>query len=114
METVSTGRSSSGAVQVSCAAAESSDNDNNEQPQSPHLALAWPKYKHCRDPQTGEEAVYVLLEKPGHRHHHLRKTDTWKICRQLLDLSSISLFVASNLLAFTVGLLVGRQGTDYY
>ncbi len=82
-------------------------------------STSWPKYKHFRDPETGEEAIYVLLEKaptsppPVHHHKHAKKDETWKVCRQLLDLSSISLFVASNLLAFTVGLLIGKRSVEF-
>ena len=92
--------------------------DQAEPSSSTSSTSSWPKYKHFKDPQTGEEAIYVLLPQPPHqRHHHhhkpARKDEAWMVCRQLLDLSSISLFVASNLLAFTVGLLIGKRSVEF-
>ena len=103
-------------IQIS--GAESSGEEQVNLASNAAIPVSWPKYKHFKDPQTGEEAIYVLLDKPPHRHHHHpqhhpKEREAWKICRQLLDLSSISLFVASNLLAFTVGLLIGKRSAEF-
>lgn len=67
----------------------------------------WPKYKTFKDPNTGEEAIYELVSpKPTHSN---TKGGLFTLCSELVTLSSISLFVASNLFAFTVGMLVGKR-----
>lgn len=68
--------------------------------------VMWLKYKRYRDPATRTEVVYERMD------HHLDRSDSiYSLCDQLLTWSSISLFVASNLLAFTVGLIIGRRGS---
>lgn len=64
----------------------------------------WPKYKRFRDPITGEEAIYELVEPQSSKSKGI-----FTLCSELVTLSSISLFVASNLFAFTVGMLVGKR-----
>jgi hypothetical protein len=103
-------------VHVSTAAESSEEEQINGAPPTPLRCASWPKYKHFKDPQSGEEAVYVLLDQPLPHHRHkaaTKRDEAWKVCRQLLDLSSISLFVASNLLAFTVGLLLGKRSVEF-
>lgn len=62
----------------------------------------WPKFKRFRDPLTGEEAIYELVEPQAAK-------GLFSLCSELVTLSSISIFVASNLFAFTVGILVGKR-----
>lgn len=62
----------------------------------------WPKFKRFRDPLTGEEAIYELVEPQAAK-------GLFSLCSELVTLSSISIFVASNLFAFTVGMLVGKR-----
>lgn len=62
----------------------------------------WPKFKRFRDPITGEEAIYELVEPEAAK-------GLFTLCSELVTLSSISIFVASNLFAFTVGMLVGKR-----
>lgn len=62
----------------------------------------WPKFKRFKDPRTGEESIYELIEPQPEKGF-------FTLCSELVTLSSISLFVASNLFAFTVGMLVGKQ-----
>lgn len=66
----------------------------------------WPKYKRFRDPLTGEEAVYELVSPAASAS---KQKGLFSLCSELVTLSSISLFVASNLFAFTVGMLVGKR-----
>lgn len=71
----------------------------------------WPKYKRFRDPVTGEEAIYELVESNSLR----RSKGIFTLCTEIVTLSSISLFLASNLAAFTVGILIGkRMAYDYW
>lgn len=90
---------------------------DQEAPQSAANKPSWPKYKHFKDPSSESEAVYVLLDTADgpirHRTAKSKGEEALRVCRQLLDLSSISLFVASNLLAFTVGLLIGERSGEY-
>ena len=65
----------------------------------------WPKFKRFRDPITGEEAIYEHVSPKGSNP----KGGLITLCSELVTLSSISLFVASNLFAFTVGMLVGKR-----
>ena len=67
--------------------------------------IFWSKYKRFRDPITGEEAVYELVEPV----YFNKSKGLLTLCSELVTLSSISLFVASNLFAFTVGILVGKR-----
>lgn len=62
----------------------------------------WPKFKRFRDPITGDEAIYELVEPQAAK-------GLFTLCSELVTLSSISIFVASNLFAFTVGILVGKR-----
>ena len=62
----------------------------------------WPKFKRFRDPVTGAEAIYELVEPQPSK-------GLFSLCSELVTLSSISIFVASNLFAFTVGMLVGKR-----
>lgn len=62
----------------------------------------WPKFKRFRDPVTGAEAIYELVEPQPAK-------GLFTLCSELVTLSSISIFVASNLFAFTVGMLVGKR-----
>lgn len=64
----------------------------------------WPKFKRFRHPITGQEAVYELVEPQSTKSKGL-----FTLCNELVTLSSISLFVASNLFAFTMGMLVGKR-----
>lgn len=91
---------------------------DQEAPQTSVNRASWPKYKHFKDPHSESEAVYVLLDTADgpvrHRSVKSKGEEALRVCRQLLDLSSISLFVASNLLAFTVGLLIGKRSGEYW
>ena len=66
----------------------------------------WPKYKRFRDPITGEEAIYELIDPKNPKNS---SKGMFTLYRNLVTISSISLFVASNLFAFTVGMLVGKR-----
>lgn len=77
---------------------------NSESEHEPEKKLKWPKYKRYRDSFTGEEVVYELVQSNPTNHKGLLT-----VCSELVTLSSISLFVASNLFAFTVGMLVGKR-----
>ncbi len=78
--------------------------DNPEMMTSGRKHHKWLKYKRFRDPLTGEEAVYELVIPKASNPKGL-----FTLCSELVTLSSISLFVASNLFAFTVGMLVGKR-----
>ena len=68
----------------------------------------WAKFKRFRDPVTGDEAIYELIEPQAEK-------GLFALCSELVTLSSISIFVASNLFAFTVGMLVGKRiAYEYY
>ena len=72
---------------------------------------SWPKYKKFRDPETGDEAIYELVStsscpRPSSKYP---QKGIFALCNDLVTLSSISLFVASNLFAFTVGMFVGKR-----
>jgi len=67
-----------------------------------HKRKKWPKFKRFRDSIGGEEAIYELVEPQPSKGF-------FTLCSDLVTLSSISIFVASNLFAFTVGMLVGKR-----
>jgi len=73
---------------------------------SPPHQRKWPKYKRFRDPITGEEVIYELVDP-----QNLKRSSKglFTLYSNLVTISSISLFVASNLFAFTVGMLVGKK-----
>lgn len=75
-------------------------------PSPPHKQPIWPKYKRFRDPITGEEAIYELVDP---KNPQKSSKGLFTLYSNLVTISSISLFVASNLFAFTVGMLVGKR-----
>ena len=83
-----------------------SESEPDDASPSPSHKRIWPKYKRFRDPLTGEEAIYQLVDP----HNHQKSSNgLFNLYSNLLAMSSISLFVASNLFAFTVGMLVGKR-----
>ena len=84
----------------------SNSESEHESEISPPNQRKWPKYKRFRDPITGEEAIYELVD-PKNPKNPSRGLFT--LYSNLVTISSISLFVASNLFAFTVGMLVGKK-----
>ena len=86
-------------------------NSDTEPDISPKRKCNWPKYKRFRDPVTGEEAIYELVESNSFR----KSRGIFTLCTEIVTISSISLFLASNLAAFTVGILIGkRMSYDYW
>lgn len=80
--------------------------------ESPIKEKSWPKYKRFKDQSTGEEAVYELISCPSDKKQPLKQQPQkgiLSLCNDLVTFSSISLVVASNLLAFTFGMLVGKR-----
>ena len=75
----------------------------------------WPKFKRFVNTNTGEEAIYEFVESSSSSSSpspkQLSSKGIFALCSELVTLSSISLFVASNLFAFTVGMLIGRRIT---
>lgn len=73
----------------------------------------WPRFKRFVNPNTGEEAIYEFVESSSSSSSpkQLPSKGIFALCSELMTLSSISLFVASNLFAFTVGMLIGRRIT---
>lgn len=83
-----------------------SESEPEISPSPPHKQRIWPKYKRFRDPITGEEAIYELV---GPQNPKKSSKGLFTLYSNLVTISSISLFVASNLFAFTVGVLVGKR-----
>ena len=85
-------------------------NSESDHENIPKKKTIWPKYKRFRDPVTGEEAIYELIEPSSFR----KSKGIFTLCTEIVTISSISLFLASNLAAFTVGILIGkRMAYDY-
>lgn len=85
--------------------ASNSESETESEIHYPHKRI-WPKYKRFRDPITGEEAIYELVDS---RNPKMNSKGLFTLYNNLVTISSISLFVASNLFAFTVGILVGKR-----
>lgn len=100
--------SASGINTINNSPTQSSNSESEPEPDSeviPHKRV-WPKYKRFRDPITGEEAVYELVDPQNPKKSSQGLVNLYS---GLVTISSISLFVASNLFAFTVGMLVGKR-----
>lgn len=69
----------------------------------------WPRYKRFKNPVTGEEAIYELVDTTKKSSKGILT-----LCCDIITLSSISLFVASNLFVFTIGIIAGRRSAYDY
>lgn len=82
-----------------------SESEHELEPEVIPRKRMWPKYKRFRDKATGEEVIYELVES----QHPKKSQNMLTLYSNLVTISSISLFVASNLFAFTVGMIVGKR-----
>ena len=73
-----------------------------------HVQAAFPEYLRFKDTDSGEYIIYKRINLPATRLAPLKRPDL-PLARDIFNIGSYSLIVATNLLAFAIGWFLGQH-----